>query len=66
MRYHVLLPDPDRPYPRHFSQLDARDDDEARRLVAETWPGEKLLLVRQDGDRLVPVPDQRGGTSISR
>jgi hypothetical protein len=53
MRYHVLLPDPDRPYPRYFSQL----DDEARRLVAETSPGEDLLLVRQDGDRLVRLPD---------
>jgi hypothetical protein len=58
MRYHVLLPDPDRPYPRYFAALDARDDAEARRLVAETWPGERLRIVRQDGDRLVWLPER--------
>jgi hypothetical protein len=47
MRYHVLLLDPDRPHPRHFAWLDADDDKEARRLVAEKWAGERLRIVRQ-------------------
>jgi hypothetical protein len=46
----------DRPHPRHFATVDAADDADARRLVAEKW-GEfrelRLLLVR---NRLVTVP----------
>jgi hypothetical protein len=56
MRYHVLLPAPGRPHPLYLRALHAPDDDAARRLVAETWPGEDLRLVREDGDRFVPVP----------
>jgi hypothetical protein len=58
MRYHVLQLGDDRPEPRYFSVLDATDDDDARRLVAEKWgefPELRLQLVRQDGDKLVPV-----------
>jgi hypothetical protein len=29
-----------------------------RRLVAEKWPGERLRIVRQDGDRLVWLPER--------
>ena len=58
MRYHVLLVADDRPHPRYLSELDAPDDAEARRLVAETWPGERLRVVRQDGDRLTWLPDR--------
>ena len=33
-------------------------DDEARRLLAEKWPGEDdLYLVREEGVRLVRVPE---------
>jgi hypothetical protein len=59
MRYHVLLPVAGRTHPLYLKALDAEDDDQARRLVAETWPGEDdLYLVRVDGDRLVRVPDR--------
>jgi hypothetical protein len=35
------------------------DDDHARRLLRENWPGEDdLVLVREKGDRMVRVPDQ--------
>jgi hypothetical protein len=44
------------PQPIYFAAIDADDDDEARRLLAEKWPGEKLLLVRPDGDHLHKVP----------
>jgi hypothetical protein len=58
-RYHVLFAGNDRPEPRHLAEIDAEDNDHARRLVAETWPGEDdLCLVRVDGDRLVRVPDR--------
>jgi hypothetical protein len=57
MSFHVLFIADDRPEPHYFATLDADDDDQARRLVAETWPGEDdLALVREDGDRLVRVP----------
>jgi hypothetical protein len=57
MRYHVLFMADDRPEPHYFSNLEPDDDDQARRLVAEKWPGEDdLVLVREDGDRLVSVP----------
>jgi hypothetical protein len=56
MRYHVLL-ECDRPDPTYLGAIDADDDEEARRLVAETWPGERLRIVRQDDDRLVWLSD---------
>lgn len=57
MRYHVLL-ECDRPDPIYFAAIDADDDDQARRLVAEKWPEPelRLQLVRVDGDRLASVP----------
>jgi hypothetical protein len=59
MRYHVLFVADDRPEPHYFSNLDADDDDDARRLLAEKWPGEDdLYLVRVDGLRLVRVPER--------
>jgi hypothetical protein len=59
MRYHVLFLADDRPEPYHFATLDADDDDHARRLLAERWPGEDdLYLVRVDGLRLVRVPER--------
>jgi hypothetical protein len=67
MRYHVLLPAPGRPHPLYLSRLDADDDDQARRLVAATWPGEDLRLVREEetatsafGVRFAPVPYTAG------
>jgi hypothetical protein len=58
-RYHVLFVGNDRPEPRHLAALDAEDDEYARRLLAERWPGEdELYLVRVDGLRLVRVPDR--------
>jgi hypothetical protein len=54
MRYDVLLECHDRPHPLHLATIHAADDDQARRLVAEKWPGEPgLLLVRVDGGRVV-------------
>src|SRR5262245_15664816 len=51
MRYHVLFMVAGRPTPHYFSNLEADDDDQARRLVSEKWPGEDdLWLVRVDGD----------------
>jgi hypothetical protein len=59
MLYHVLLECDNRPHPRHFAVIDAADDDEARRLVAERWLAEepelRLQIVRLDGDRPVRV-----------
>ena len=46
-----------RPRPSYFSVIDADDDDQARRLVAEKWPDERLQIVRQDDDRLVWLSD---------
>jgi len=57
MRYHVLLVADDRPHPVPLAQIDAPDDDQARRFVAETWPGERLQIVRQDDHRLVWLSD---------
>jgi hypothetical protein len=60
MRYHVLFHAADQPEPHYFANFDADDDDEARRLVRERWPGEDdLYLVREDGVRLVRVPEQQ-------
>jgi hypothetical protein len=57
-RYHVLFVGNDRPEPRHLAALDAPDDDHARRLLAERWPGDDdLFLVRVDGLQLVRVPE---------
>jgi hypothetical protein len=62
MRHHVLLECDHRTHPLHVSVIDADDDDQARLLVAEKWPGEDgLLLVRQNGDRLTRVPSLPGG-----
>jgi hypothetical protein len=59
LRYHVLFPVEGRPEPHYFSNFEADDDDHARRLVRERWPGEDdLFLVREDGNRLVRVPDR--------
>jgi hypothetical protein len=58
MRYHVLFVAADRPEPHYFSNFEADDDDQARRLLREKWPGEDdLFLVREEGVRLVRVPD---------
>jgi hypothetical protein len=60
--YHGLLGCDGRPHPLHFSAFDAANDDQARQLVAERWlasePELRLLIVRQDGARLVKVPDR--------
>lgn len=46
--------------PHYFANLDADDDDQARRLVAKKWPGEDdLRLVREEGDRLVWLPERK-------
>ena len=59
MRYHVLFTSDDRPEPYYVSSIDADDDDQSRRLAAETWPGEDdLFLVREEGDRPTRVPDR--------
>jgi hypothetical protein len=56
MRYHVLFVAASRPEPYHFSVLDADDDEHARWLLRERWPGEDdLYLVREEGLRFVPV-----------
>ena len=60
MGYHVLFVAANRPEPYHYSVLHAPDDDQARRLVREKWPGEEnLFLVREEGIRLVWVPDRK-------
>jgi hypothetical protein len=51
-----------------FAAIEADDDDHARRLLAQRWPGEDdLILVREEGVRLVRVPDRgsSGGRSIA-
>jgi hypothetical protein len=57
MRYDVLFKSDDRPHPRHLATIYAPDDDAARRLVADRWPGEELQIVRLNdaGDRRVRV-----------
>jgi hypothetical protein len=51
------LPRPSEPH--YFANFEVDDGDQARRLVVEKWPGEDgLFLVREDGDRLVRVPDR--------
>jgi hypothetical protein len=55
MRYQVPL-ECDRPQPIYFAAIEAAGDDEAQRQVTEQRPGERLLVVRQDGGRLAPVP----------
>jgi hypothetical protein len=60
MRYHVLFHAADQPEPHYFANFDADDEDKARRLVRERWPGEDdLYLVREDGVRLVRVPERQ-------
>jgi hypothetical protein len=54
VRYHILL-ECDRLSPIYFAAIEANDDDAARLFVAQQWPGERLQIVRQDGDRLVRV-----------
>jgi hypothetical protein len=56
MRYHVLL-ECDLPNLIYFAAIDTDDDAEARRLVAEKWPDDRLQIVRQDDDRLVWLSD---------
>jgi hypothetical protein len=59
MRYHVLFQADDRPEPHYFSHLQADDDEQARRLLRERWPGEDdLYLGREEGLRLVRVPER--------
>jgi hypothetical protein len=57
MRYHVLLPAPGRPHPLYLTAIDADDDEQARRLLRERWPGEdELFLMREERLRFVRVP----------
>jgi hypothetical protein len=59
MRYHVLFVADSRPEPYYLTAVEADDDDQARRLLRERWPGEDdLYLVREEGVRLVRVPDR--------
>jgi hypothetical protein len=58
MRYDVLRECDGCPHARLFATVYA-DDDQARRLLRERWPGEDdLYLVREEGLRFVRVPDQ--------
>jgi hypothetical protein len=60
MRYHVVLQCDRRPHPIYLTAIEADDDENALRIVAEQFPDELLQIVRQDDDRLVRLSDGAG------